>query len=177
MFPKDFPHFTSKRLLLRQIQPKDKSNIFTGLSDPTVIRFYGISFTTLDATEEQMDWYEQLWQEQTGIWWAICAQDTGAFLGACGYNEFSTEERKIELGYWLLPAYWHQGYVSEALHLIIPYAFKQLAVKRIEAFVERGNKASDTVLKRQGFSYESTLRNCEYKNDHFISLKVFSLQS
>ena len=76
----------------------------------------------------------------------------------------------------MLPAYWRQGYVSEALQLIIPYAFKELAVQRIEAFVEIGNKASDAVLERQGFSYESTMRNCEYKNDRFISLKVFSLQ-
>ena len=176
MFPNDFPRFTSERLLLRQIQPKDKRNIFAGLSDPTIIRFYGISFSTLDATEEQMDWYEQLWQEQTGIWWAVCDKDTGTFLGACGYNEFSMDQRKIELGYWLLPAYWRQGYVSEALQLIIPYAFQELAVKRIEAFVETGNKASDAVLEKQGFSYESTMRNCEYKNNRFISLKIFSLQ-
>lgn len=175
MFPTSFPHLYTKRLFLRRIRPKDKSNIFTGLSDPDVIRFYGISFTTLENTEEQMDWYEQLWQEQTGLWWAICDKDTGAFLGACGYNEYLAEEQKVELGYWILPPYWRKGYASEALQLIIPFAFRVLKVKRIEAFVELGNVASDALLEKHGFSYESTMRNCEYKNDHFISLKVFSL--
>lgn len=175
MFPTDFPLLYSERLLLRQIEPKDKFNIFTGLSHPEVIRFYGISFRTLDATEEQMDWYEQLWQEQTGLWWAICEKNTGRFLGACGYNKLLVQAQKIELGYWILPLYWRKGYVSEALQLIIPYAFEVLKVKRIEAFVELGNDASDAVLKNQGFSYERTLRNCEYKNDQLISLKAFSL--
>ncbi|MEZ5043113.1 MAG: GNAT family N-acetyltransferase [Saprospiraceae bacterium] len=176
LFPTTFPSLHSERLLLRQIVPKDLPNIYQGLSDKKVIRYYGVSFASLEATEAQMEWYEQLWAEQTGIWWAICAKETGTFLGACGYNEYQPHHKKIELGYWLLPLHWKKGYVSEALQLVVPYAFENLEINRIEAFVETGNVASDKVLKKLQFIHEDTLRNCEYKNDRFISLKVFGRQ-
>ncbi len=170
-----FPRFTTKRLVLRKIEAMDQKHVFKGLSHPSVTQYYGVSFPTYAATEEQMEWYEQLWQEQTGIWWAICDQRDNSFLGACGYNEYQVAHRKIELGYWLLPPYWGQGYVQEALRTIIPYAFQQLKIERIEAFVETGNDASDKALLKCGFQHEGTMRNCEYKNDRFISLKVFGL--
>ncbi len=175
MFPSQFPSLDSARLALRQIKAGDQYHIFEGLSHPQVIQYYGVSFETYEATEEQMEWYELLWQEQSGIWWAICDKDRQQFLGACGYNEYQAEHRKIELGYWLLRQHWGQGYIQEALPVIISFAFKQLKVERIEAFVETGNKASDKVLLKQGFKHEGTMRNCEYKNDRFISLKVFGL--
>ncbi|NET34075.1 MAG: GNAT family N-acetyltransferase [Cyanothece sp. SIO1E1] len=175
MFPSQFPSLESVRLALRQIEAGDQNHIFAGLSHPKITQYYGVSFDTYEATEEQMEWYEQLWQEQTGIWWAIRDKNTAQFIGACGYNEYQAEHRKIELGYWLLPQHWGKGYIYEALQLIIPFAFEQLQVERIEAFVETGNKASDKVLLKQGFKHEGTMRNCEYKNDRFISLKVFGL--
>lgn len=175
MFPSKFPSLESARLALREIKAKDQNDIFTGLSHPRVTQYYGVSFANYEATEEQMDWYEQLWQEQRGIWWAIWDKDKQQFFGACGYNEYQAEHRKIELGYWLLPEHWGQGYIQEALQLIIPFAFQRLKIERIEAYVETGNKASDKVLLKQGFKHEGTLRNCEYKNDRFISLKVFGL--
>ena len=175
MFPSQFPRIDTERLALRKIEPTDQDFIYQGLSNPQVIQYYGVSFDTYEATEEQMEWYEQLWQDQTGLWWAIQNRWDERFMGACGFNEYQAEHHKIELGYWLLPAYWGQGFVRDTLEAVIPYIFKQLKVERIEAFVEVGNDASDKVLCKQGFQYEGTMRNCELKNEQFISLKVFGL--
>jgi len=175
MFPSEFPELTTERLLLRQIDAKDQSSVFQGLSDPAVIEFYGVSFPTYAATEEQMEWYTGLWQEKKGIWWAICDKAEQTFLGACGYYEYEQEHRRIEIGYWLLPKYWGKGYAQEALKEVIRYAFDELQVERIEAYVETGNSPSDKALLKQGFLYEGTMRNCELKNNKFISLKVFGL--
>ena len=42
------------RLLLRAFQESDIENVFKGLSDPIVTKYYGISFDSLTATKEQM---------------------------------------------------------------------------------------------------------------------------
>lgn len=175
MFPSEFPERTTERLLLRRIDPTDQNAVFQGLSDPAVIEFYGVSFSSFSATQEQMEWYEDLWQKKTGIWWAICDKKEQEFLGACGYYEYEQEHHRIEIGYWLLPKYWGKGYVQEALKEVIGYAFDELKVERIEAYVETGNNPSDKVLQKQGFLYEGTMRNCEFKNNKFISLRVFGL--
>lgn len=51
-----FPSLQTKRLILRQIIPTDIQNIYNGLSNPKVIKYYGVSFDSLAATEEQMTW-------------------------------------------------------------------------------------------------------------------------
>ena len=69
---KKFPTLQTTRLELRQFKASDLSKVFQGLSNKQVIRYYGVSYSTLEATEEQMDWFESLWNSGTGIWWAIC---------------------------------------------------------------------------------------------------------
>lgn len=175
MFPAQFPALNTERLALQQIETTDQEHIFKGLSHPQVIQYYGVSFGSFEATEEQIEWYKQLWTEKTGIWWGLWDQLDHSFLGACGFNEYQAVHHKTELGYWLLPDHWGKGYIQEALQAIIPYAFRQLNLERIEAFVEAGNNASDKVLLKRGFQHEGTMRNCEYKNNRFINLKIFGL--
>lgn len=50
----EFPTIKIERLLLRQFANSDLENIFKGLSHPEIIKFYGVSFKTLEATKEQM---------------------------------------------------------------------------------------------------------------------------
>lgn len=97
-----FPILETKRLILRQIQQNDIQNIYNGLSNPEVIKYYGISFSTLEATNEQMIWFKNLEETETGIWWAIRSKENDMFYGAGGFNGLSKEHKKAEIGFWLL---------------------------------------------------------------------------
>ena len=52
-----FPTIKTERLLLRQFTDNDLENVFTGLSDPNVIRYYGVSYTTLEETKLQIKYF------------------------------------------------------------------------------------------------------------------------
>ena len=79
---KEFPNIKTERILLREITDSDLENIFKGLSNPDVIRHYGISFDSLETTKEQMIWFG----EKKQMWWAICSVDNQTFYGAGGLN-------------------------------------------------------------------------------------------
>jgi ribosomal-protein-alanine N-acetyltransferase len=168
------PLMASPRLQLRQFMPEDVGHVYKGLSHPEVIRYYGVSYRTLEETETQMQWFRELESSGTGTWWAIWSADGKNFMGAAGFNNLCREHCKAELGFWLLPAYWGKGFITEALNIIIPYGFDQLQLHRIEAFVETGNTSSCQALLRQGFCQEGTMQDCEIKNEKFISLHVFA---
>lgn len=170
-----FPVLRTERLLLREIIASDQSDIFHGLSDPLVVRFYGVSFSTFEATKEQMNWFKALRKSKTGIWWAVCDKDLGKFYGACGFNNLQVKHQKAELGFWLLPEYWGRGIIPEAVSEVNEFAFKVLHLHRIEAFVETENENSRKVLEKMGFNYEGTMKDVEIKNQNFISLSVFAL--
>jgi ribosomal-protein-alanine N-acetyltransferase len=45
-----FPTLRTERFILRRIGPADKPRVFEGLSHPEVIRYYGVSYGTLEET-------------------------------------------------------------------------------------------------------------------------------
>jgi len=170
-----FPTLTTERLLLREILQDDIYVIFKGFSNPQVIKHFGVSFSTLEATQEQMDWYANMIKQDTGRCWAICSADNKIFYGVCTLNFWKKEHRKVETGYWIFPEYWGKGIVPEALSKIFEYGFTVMNLHRIAAEVEEDNPGSIAVLKKSGFTYEGTLRECEIKDGRFINLEVYAL--
>src|SRR4051812_1845689 len=84
-----FPVLATPRFILRQIVGTDQPVIFEGLSHPEVTRYYGVSYATLEATSAQMDFYNDLLLDKTGVWWAICHKETpDEMIGACGFNYY-----------------------------------------------------------------------------------------
>src|SRR6478609_38399 len=133
---KEFPVITTNRLLLRQFVDSDLANVFKGLSQPDIIKYYGVSYDSLEATKKQMIFFADLEKNETGTWWAICSPDNKIFYGAGGLNSLSKEHGKAEIGFWLLCQYWNKGIMTEAIPLICNYGFDELGLHRIEAFVE-----------------------------------------
>lgn len=170
-----FPTLITSRFLLRQFTDSDLENVYKGLSNPKVIKYYGISFSTKGETEEQMKWFSDLEKNKTGIWWAICDKKTNEFVGAGGLYEIQKSNRKAEIGFWLLPDYWRKGIMMEVMPVICNYGFSQLNLHRIEGFVETGNANCKNALAKLNFNFEGTMVDCEVKNGKFISLDIYSL--
>ncbi|MBC5994967.1 GNAT family N-acetyltransferase [Pontibacter cellulosilyticus] len=169
------PTLTTKRLQLRLIQPADASFILQGLSDERVTKYYAVHYDTLEEVQEQMEFYENLIAESTGVWWAFSLQGSDELIGACGFSSVEEGHLKAEIGFWILPAYWGKGYIAEAAKAIIEYGFNEMHLNRIEAIVEGGNVQSESVLKKLGFEFEGRLREREVKNDQFIDLLYYSI--
>lgn len=169
-----FPTLYTSRLVLRQIGQNDLERVYRGLSDPAVIQYYGVSYHSLAATQAQISWYHALYAQQTGIWWGLCTPENPTLFGACGFNNMSRQHSKSEIGFWLLPEYWHQGLMSEAAAACIDYAFEQLRLHRLEAYVETPNRASAGLLQKMRFTHEGTFRDYEFKNGQFIHIAVYS---
>lgn len=169
-----FPELYTDRLVLRQITQRDIHQIFKGLSHEAVVRYYGVSYHTLVATQAQINWYQALYAQQTGIWWGLCTPANAELIGACGFNNLSRQHGKAEIGFWLLPDYWHQGLMSEAAAACVDFAFWKLRLHRLEAYVEAPNQASAGLLRKLRFTREGIFRDYEYKNDRFITITLYS---
>lgn len=168
------PILKTKRLKLRPFVEKDLDNIYRGLSNPDIIKYYGISFDSKESAREQMKWFADHEDNETGAWWAICLKDSGNFIGAGGINDIVKEHRKGELGFWLLPQYWGNGYMGEAIPEISDYGFDKLNLHRIEGFVETHNTNCRKALDKLDFIHEGTFREAEFKNGKFIDIEMYS---
>lgn len=174
MTPKTFPTLKTNRLLLRQFTESDLENVFKGLSHPDIIKYYGVSYKTLEETKEQMKFFKDLEEHGTGIWWAVCSLDNKTFYGAGGLNSLSKEHKKAEVGFWLISDFWGQGIMTEAMPFICNYGFDELGLHRIEGFVESENMNCKRAMEKLKFTHEGTMRDCEVKNGKFISLDIYA---
>lgn len=170
----DFPTIKTERLLLRQFVASDLENVYKGLSNPEIIKYYGVSYKSLEDTKAQMQFFANLEKEGTGIWWAVCSLDNKTFYGAGGLNSLSKEHKKAEIGFWLLTEFWGQGIMTEVMPIICNYGFDNLGLHRIEGLVETDNLNCKNVMKKLNFKLEGTMRDCEIKNGKFISLDIYA---
>lgn len=170
----EFPVIKTDRLLFRQFVETDLENVFQGLSHPEIIKYYGVSYDSLESTKEQMKFFEDLWNNGTGIWWAVCSLDNKTFYGAGGLNSLSKEHKKAEIGFWLLPDFWKQGIMAEAMPVICKYGFDKLELHRIEGLVETENINCKRAMAKLEFRHEGTMTDCEIKNGKFISLDIYA---
>lgn len=160
--------------MLRRIVESDLDNVFKGLSHPDIIKYYGVSFDSIEATKEQMSWFANLEKDGTGMWFAVCSPDDQSFYGAGGLNSLSREHKKAEIGFWLLPEFWGQGIMKEAMPLICDFGFDQLGLHRIEGFVESENVNCKNAMAKLDFQHEGKMKDCEIKNGKFISLDIYA---
>lgn len=80
-----------------------------------------------------------------------------------------------ELGYWVGEQFWGRGIVSEAVGLVTEYAFATFHLRRLEARVFSWNPRSMRVLKKNGFAFETRLRNIQLKGGEPADMVLFSV--
>ena len=77
-----------------------------------------------------------------------------------------------QIGYWIGERYAGQGFMLEAVRLVIHFAFETLRLHRIEAACIPGNTRSIRVLEKAGFTREGLLRSYLKINggwqDHYL---------
>ncbi len=129
-------------------------------------------------------------EDQARVWFAMCdtarAQgadqefgifrvDTQAFVGGAGLNQFNHANGFCNLGYWVRESAQRQGAALEAVKALLPLAFVQLQLSRVEIVMAVGNAPSLAVARKAGATYECLARNRLRLHGQPIDAHVLSL--
>jgi [ribosomal protein S5]-alanine N-acetyltransferase len=98
-------------------------------------------------------------ESETNECFVICRASDDKIVGAINLSQiFRRGFQNAYLGYSLGVKYTGQGFMTEAVALILRFAFKDLKLHRVEANVQPENLPSIAVLKRCGFTREGFSR-------------------
>jgi ribosomal-protein-alanine N-acetyltransferase len=101
----------------------------------------------------------------------VCRTQDGAIVGAINLSQiFRGGFQNAYMGYHVGAQYADKGYTTEALRLMLRYAFEHLKLHRLEANIQPNNVASLALVKRAGFVREGFSRRylkiCGRWRDH-----------
>ena len=157
-----------KKVFLRSPTSKDKAD-FIALNRASK-RFHR-GLVSPPTTPEQFAAFLKRSNTETSTCVFICLVTDGSIIGAISVSQiFRGGFQNAYLGYYVGAQYAGQGHMTEALRLVLRYAFKDLKLHRLEANIQPGNVASISLVKRAGFIQEGYssryLKVCGRWRDH-----------
>jgi len=169
-----FPELQTERLTLRSPNATDAQAYHKILSYPQTAQFSDVPIQPSEKkSAEFVTWMTKLHKRGKGIAWLLQKKDTHTMIGSV---RISSIDKKIKCGtiaYELHPEHWQQGYASEALHVLVKHAHKVMELNRLEACVIGDNKASDSVLLKNGFALEGEIRHKVWLQEQFWDVRLY----
>lgn len=177
IFPQTFPTIHTERLILKQATTEDAKDMHIYLSNETVCRYMGIdAHETIEDTKGEIQWYDKIFKEQTGIRWGISLKDNPAIIGEiCGFLNLEKQHCRTEIGYELHHDHWRKGIMKEAITAVLRYGFQEMNLNRIEAIIDPANTSSVQLLEKIDFVREGLLREYDLGQNGFDDVYMYAI--
>jgi [ribosomal protein S5]-alanine N-acetyltransferase len=153
------PTLKTERLRLRWLTAADVPALLSIFGDPEAMRYWiHPPLTDLAAAEALLARIHHSFHRRTLFQWGLELVEIGQVIGTCTLGNLDAQHRRASLGYALGRSFWGRGYMSEALSVLLRFAFGDLGLHRLFADVDPRNAASLRSVERLGFRREGYFR-------------------
>ncbi len=144
----------TERLLLRHYSLEDLDAMVALYAEPKFVRFFDPPGSREQIRADMCAFIEDYKTLGYGFYTTLLKPDR-RFIGRCGLlTQLIGGVKEIEVAYGIAPAYWGQGYATEAARALKTYAFEQLGFSRVISIVATQNVASQRVAAKNGMVIE-----------------------
>lgn len=110
------------------------------------------------------------------VFWAFDTNDADRWVATFSlFDILRGTEHSGWMGYHVFNPHWGQGYGTEGARAMLPIAFEQLSLHRIEALTELGNIASQRIAKKIGMRDEGIRQRRIKQNEQWHDVRVFAM--
>jgi ribosomal-protein-alanine N-acetyltransferase len=153
------PDLATTRLRLRRLTIDDTPAAHRAYGDAEAMRWWdALPSVDLAETARRLR-YSLSADPQWAATWTILTRPDDQFIGMVNYHARQHWNRRLALGWILVPRFQGQGYMQEAVGAVLSHCFVTLDTNRIEAEIEPDNLRSARLAQRLGFQYEGLLRD------------------
>ena len=117
--------------------------------------------------------YTNVIDANQGMFWNIYLENEPA--GILSLHNWDFDNKKAEIGYWILPKYGNKGIVSEAIQLVLSFVFSTNLLNRIEAIIYENNIASKNLITKNNFTLEALQREFLDVRGVYTNVYLFSI--
>jgi len=163
----------TERLRMSPFQESDTDIAIDLFTNPEVLKFAGEVMPVDEIHLEMCNWTRRGAGGRLGIW-CVTSRASGEKLGTGALLPMPIEEddtdwnllvpdqmpdADIEVGYYLKPSAWGNGYATEICRRLVQFTFEDTEMNQLMATHDPGNRASRNVLLKSGFVDHGTRRS------------------
>jgi ribosomal-protein-alanine N-acetyltransferase len=164
---------TGNGFTLRGWHPDDSLSLQHHANNPNVAASLLDRFPNPYTLEDAVNWIKINLNQDPLINFAIAVE--GSAVGGIAIDLRQDVYRKTPLiGYWLGEEHWGKGIMPQAVKLIVDYAFKNLDIICIQAFILSSNPKSMRVLEKAGFQKQGILKQSVIKAGNILDEHVYA---
>ena len=154
--------FTGKLVRLSAVDPEEMSKAFTRWNrDSEYTRLLMMSTQPLSSAKAIQKWMEKEMEgvSPTDFFFTIRTLDENKLLGGLGLNVISWAAREAFIGIFIGEReYWGRGCGTDAMSVILRYAFTELNLWRVSLGVFEYNPRAIRSYEKVGFQHEGRMR-------------------
>ena len=175
------PAFETARLRMRRLTIEDAPSAHQAYGDSEAMKFWDMP-PSIDLEETERRVQRSLSVDtQWHATWAVLARPDGQlpdderFIGMINYHARQPWNRRLALGWILIPDFQGRGYMQEGVGAVLTHCFTTLDIHRIEAEIEPENTRSARLARRLGFQREGLLRDRLFVAGHPRTVQIYGL--
>ena len=162
-----------QRIRLRPVAERDLPHFVRWLADREITRWLA-AIDEPPTLEDERDWYEDKRADPDNVLWAIDTLE-GRLIGTAELR-LAPRQRRAEMGIAVQDkSQWNQGYGTEAVRLVLGYAFAELGLNRVELTVDEENARAIRCYEKCGFQREGLLRQHRLVDGSFGNTLVMAV--
>lgn len=173
-----FPSFSrplkGKRLTLAPLEREDLEAVASFFADTAALYYY-LPDLLLPRSRAQLHAMMDEWNDGRRNF-VFAFRHAGRTIGLVTLSDLDPAMGNAEAGVMIAGEEWRgKGFATEALELLLAYAFDELGLHRLYARVAVENTPSLKLFRRLGFLEEGRLREAMRRGGRFIDLVLFGL--
>ena len=154
------------KITLRKLILEDAEQVYENVRKPED-RPWAYTIKDPYTLQDALDWIEKThkdFETREAFQFAVVLKESGEVIGGAGLHSVNWDNRKAEVGYLIRKQDRGKGYATEAVRLLLEYAFKDLQLNKVGARMFAVNEASKKIVENCGFTLEGTFRKERYKD-------------
>lgn len=172
---KRVPILETERLRLEPLAAADADYLYPIMGHPEVMAYWDIpEVDDPDLVATIVAGQVEAMADGRAVYWAMRTLAEGAFVGSCDLSEIDRWHRRAEVGFMLGRDAWGQGYALEAMRAVVAFAAAG-GLRKLTARTHLGNRRSEALLEKLGFSKEGLLRGHILKDGERRDCRLFGL--
>lgn len=166
------------KVFLQKISESDAEFLYKSLQNEEITKYMSLNpLPSVSHAKNLIKHHRKYWDEYQQFNYTIKIKDRTSFrpIGSTSIWNLDWKNNRAEVGIWLIPQVWGEGFGTRAISLAKIISFMHLKLNRLAAHIVTKNQRSLKLFLKSGFKKEGRLEQYLNINDTYYDVFVVAV--